>query len=51
MGVTGENLTGSCFLSTGSGEFFRNVITAPEDSICVVEINGKGDSYRIRRGW
>ena len=50
MGVTGENLAGSYFLSTGSGEFFRNVITDPEDSICVVEINDKGDSYRIRWG-
>ena len=47
MGVTGENLAGEYFLSTGSGKFFRNVITDPEDSICVVEINGKGDSYRI----
>ena len=50
MGVTGENLAGSYFLSTGSGKFFRNVITDPEDSICVVEINDKGDSYRIRWG-
>ena len=50
MGVTGENLAGSYFLSTGSGKFFRNVITEPEDSICVVEINDKGDSYRIRWG-
>ena len=50
MGVTGENLAGEVFLSTGSGKFFRNVITDPEDSICVVEINDKGDSYRIRWG-
>ena len=50
MGVTGENLAGSYFLSTGSGKFFRNVITDPEDYICVVEINDKGDSYRIRWG-
>ncbi len=50
MGVTGENLAGEFFLSTGSGKFFRNVITDPEDSICVVEINEKGDSYRIRWG-
>ena len=47
MGVTGENLAGEYFLSTGSGKFFRNVILDPEDSICVVEINEKGDSYRI----
>ncbi|MDD6050441.1 MAG: rhamnulose-1-phosphate aldolase [Clostridiales bacterium] len=47
MGVTGENLAGEYFLSTGSGKYFRNVILDPEDSICVVEINDKGDSYRI----
>ncbi len=47
MGVTGENLAGEYFLSTGSGKFFRNVILDPEDSLCVVEINEKGDSYRI----
>ncbi len=47
MGVTGENLAGEYFLSTGSGKFFRNVELDPADSICVVEINDKGDSYRI----
>lgn len=47
MGVTGENLAGEYFLATGSGKYFRNVELDPEDSICVVEINEKGDSYRI----
>ena len=47
MGVTGANLAGEYFLSTGSGKYFRNVSIDPEDSICVVEINERGDSYRI----
>ncbi|MBQ2990692.1 MAG: rhamnulose-1-phosphate aldolase [Clostridia bacterium] len=47
MGVTGANLAGEYFISTGSGKFFRNVILDPEDSLCVVEINEAGDSYRI----
>lgn len=47
MGVTGANLAGAYFLSTGSGKYFRNVAIDPEDSICVVEINERGDSYRI----
>ena len=47
MGVTGANLAGEYFLSTGSGKFFRNVILDPEDCLCVVEINDAGDSYRI----
>lgn len=47
MGVTGANLGGSYFISTGSGKYFRNVELNPEDSVCVVEINEAGDSYRI----
>jgi len=47
MGVKGENLAGEYFLSTGSGKYFRNVTLDPADSICVVEINEAGDSYRI----
>ncbi len=47
MGVTGANLAGEYFIATGSGKFFRNVDIDPEDSLCVVEINDKGDSWRI----
>lgn len=47
MGVQADNLAGEYFISTGSGKFFRNVILAPQDNICIVEINEKGDSWRI----
>ena len=47
MGVTGRNLAGEYFISTGSGKYFRNVAIDPADSLCVVEINEAGDSYRI----
>lgn len=47
MGVTARNLAGEYFLSTGSGKYFRNVSLDPADSLCVVEINDAGDSYRI----
>ena len=47
MGVTGKNLAGEYFLATGSGKYFRNVALNPADSLCVVEINGAGDGYRI----
>ena len=33
--------------STGSGKYFRNVPLAPQDNICIVEINAAGDSWRI----
>ena len=47
MGVQADNLAGEYFISTGSGKFLRNVIFAPQDNICIVEINEKGDSWRI----
>ncbi len=47
MGVKAENLAGEFFIATGSGKYFRNVSLAPEDNICIVEINNQGDSYRI----
>ena len=47
MGVQADNLRGEYFISTGSGKYFRNVILAPQDNICVLEINDAGDSWRI----
>lgn len=35
------------FIVTGSGKFMRNVILEPQNNICIVEINEKGDMYRI----
>ena len=39
MGVQADNLKGEYFIATGSGKFFRNVPLAPQDNICIVEIN------------
>ena len=47
MGVQADNLRGEYFLATGSGKFFRNVMDAPQDNICLLEINDAGDSWRI----
>ena len=47
MGVQADNLKGEYFISTGSGKYFRNVSLAPQDNICIVEINDAGDSWRI----
>lgn len=47
MGVRGANLKKEYFITTGSGKFFRNVILDPEHSIGIVEINDRGDSWRI----
>lgn len=47
MGVCAPALGGEYFLSTGSGKFMRNVPLAPQDNICILEINEAGDSWRI----
>lgn len=47
IGTTVPELAEEFFLVTGSGKFFRNVIINPEDSIGIVEIDSKGEMYRI----
>ena len=47
MGVQADNLRGEFFISPGSGKYFRNVPLAPQDNICIVEINEAGDAWRI----
>ena len=47
LGVTADNLCGEYFIATGSGKFFRNVILAPQDNICIAQLNEKGDAYRV----
>ena len=47
MGVQAGNLAGEYFITTGSGKYFRNVELDPLHSIGIVEINDRGDSWRI----
>lgn len=47
IGTSVPGLAGEYFLVTGSGKYFRNVIINPEDSICMIEVDEKGESYRI----
>ena len=47
LGVSAENLAGEFFIATGSGKFFRNVILAPQDNICIAQLNEVGDAYRV----
>ncbi|MBQ9006194.1 MAG: rhamnulose-1-phosphate aldolase [Atopobiaceae bacterium] len=47
MGVRGENLAGSYFVTTGSGKYMRNVMGDPAHNIGIVQINEDGDSFRI----
>jgi rhamnulose-1-phosphate aldolase len=47
MGVKAANLAGEYFVATGSGKFLRNVALAPQDNLCIVQIDEQGESYRI----
>lgn len=47
IGTEVPGLAGEYFLVTGSGKYFRNVILKPEDSICMIELDEKGERYRI----
>lgn len=47
IGVSVPGLAGEYFLVTGSGKFFRNVLDCPWDSLCMIELDDKGENYRI----
>lgn len=47
VGTSVPTLANEYFLVTGSGKYFRNVSIQPEDSICMIELDEKGENYRI----
>ena len=47
IGTTVPALAGEYFLVTGSGKYFRNVILDPEANIGIVELDEKGENFRI----
>ena len=47
IGTSVPGLAKEYFLVTGSGKYFRNVMIRPEDSICMIELDGQGENYRI----
>ena len=47
IGTSVPGLAGEFFLVTGSGKYFRNVIVDPEDCICIIEVDSRGENYRI----
>lgn len=40
-------LAGEFFMVSGSGKYFRNIELSPEENVCIIELNEKGDRYRI----
>ena len=50
IGTSVPDLANEYFLVTGSGKYFRNVIIAPEDSICIIRLDETGTKYQIQWG-
>lgn len=50
IGAGVPGLAGEYFLVTGSGKYFRNIIVDPEVCIAIIELDEKGENYRIRWG-
>lgn len=47
IGASVPNLKGEYFIVTGSGKYFRNVVSKPEENIAIIEIDSTGDKFRI----
>lgn len=47
IGTSVPDLAGEFFMATGSGKYFRNVATNPEDSCAIIELDARGENYRI----
>ena len=47
IGLTVENLAGEYFIVTGSGKFYKNVLREPENNLCIVRVDDKGENYAI----
>lgn len=47
IGTEVSELAEMYFLVTGSGKYFRNVSLNPEDSMCIIQLDEKGENYRI----
>lgn len=50
IGTNVPGLAGECFLVTGSGKYFRNVSLKPQSNLAIIELDEKGENYRILWG-
>ncbi|MCR4950056.1 MAG: rhamnulose-1-phosphate aldolase [Solobacterium sp.] len=50
IGTTVPGLANEYFMVTGSGKYFRNVILDPADTSCIIELDDKGENYRVLWG-
>lgn len=50
IGLSVPQLSNEYFLVTGSGKFFKNVEEYPDENICIIKIDDKGENYKILWG-
>ncbi len=50
IGASVPGLAGDFFMVTGTGKYFRNIIIDPEACTGIIEIDEKGENYKIRWG-
>ena len=50
IGTSVPGLAGEYFLVTGTGKYFRNICIDPEACLCIIEVDEKGENYRLRWG-
>lgn len=47
IGTSVPKLANEFFMVTGSGKYFRNVISDPEDNTCIIRLDEKGENYMV----
>lgn len=47
IGVTVNNLKNEFFMVTGSGKYFRNTKADPENNVSLIQIDEKGENFRV----
>lgn len=50
IGTDVPELAGECFMVTGSGKYFANVLNHPRENCCIIELDATGTKYRILWG-
>lgn len=47
IGTSVPNLAGEFFMVSGSGKYMRNMVLNPAANACIIQVDDKGDNYRI----
>ena len=50
IGASVPDLAGEFFLVTGSGKFFRDIKDDPEATLAIIELDDKGENYKLKWG-